>query len=229
MRIASGSPLAADSSHLHAETKSIPINEHLSMLCAQFLVSALRPGHPSHPLVTQDPGPRAETRKPLLQTSFLGRVSHLLSPEGTLEPSTYSSALRSIHTSSIRQYITSSPPNRILNTQPPAISPSESSLPREYRTTLSQLRSGHCSRLNEYRHRIGLSPSDQCPECSTSLHTVHHVFNCPAAPTALSIEDLWTRPRAVAEFLPSLSAFSALPPLDLQRPRPPPEPPPGGR
>ena len=47
------------------------------------------------------------------------------------------------------------------------------------------------------------------------------------APTSLSLGDLWDNPIQVAQHLSSLAAFNSLPPLELQGPRPPPEPPPG--
>ena len=70
LRIATGSVLKSDVQHLHSESEVLPLSDHLPMLCSQFLAGALRPSHPSFPLVTQDPGPRSETRIPLLQTAF---------------------------------------------------------------------------------------------------------------------------------------------------------------
>jgi len=45
-------------------------------------------------------------------------------------------------------------PNRVLGASPPDISPLESLLPRSVRTTLAQLRSGHCRLLNTYKAHI---------------------------------------------------------------------------
>ena len=199
------------------------------MLCKQFLASALRPAHPSHALVTRDPGPRANNRVPLLQSAFFADVSPFLEPDNTVDPAKYQSIIRSIHTSSVQLYIANRPPNKVLQAQPPEISPSESQLPRPFRSTLAQLRSGYCSRLNSYRHAIGLSDSDSCPECSSAAHTTAHLFCCESSPTTLTVEDLWTNPVEVAKYLVTLSAFSALPPLETPDPRPPPEPPPGAQ
>ena len=107
------------------------------------------------------------------------------------------------------------------------MSASEISLPRHFRTTLSQLRSGYYSRLWTYKQAIGASDSDLCPECGSEPHTTAHIFRCPAAPTALAVEDLWHRPVEVAHHGASLSAFADLLPLELREPRPPPEPPSG--
>ena len=197
------------------------------MLCKQFLISALRPAHPSHGWVTCDPGPRATNRVPLLQSAYLAELSHLLEPDGVAAPDRHKTSIRAIHTSAIQHYIADSPPNRVLSARPPEISYSETELPRPYRSTLAQLRSGHCSRLNTYRSRVGLSDTDQCPECSLATHSTQHLFDCESSPTSLSVEDLWTDPVAVARHLTSLAAFAALPPLGPPDQRPPPEPPPG--
>ena len=136
LRIASGSVLKADITHIHTECKMLPIREHLSMLCKQFLASALRPTHPSHSLVTCDPSPRASSRIPLLQSSFLADVSPYLEQDNTIDPANYKSIIRSIHTSSVQHYIANRPPNKVLQAQPPEISPSESQLPRPFCSTL---------------------------------------------------------------------------------------------
>ena len=44
---------------------------------------------------------------------------------------------------------------RVLRNRPPDISETETSVRRPQRTTLSQLRSGHCHLLNSYKDRIG--------------------------------------------------------------------------
>jgi hypothetical protein len=49
LRIATGSLQMASASHQHSEAEVLP---HLSLLCSQYLASALRPHHPSHPIVT---------------------------------------------------------------------------------------------------------------------------------------------------------------------------------
>ena len=92
-------------------------------------------------------------------------------------------------------------PNRVLGASPPDISPLESLLPRSVRTTLVQLRSGHCRLLNSYKARITSSISDVCPECGVAPHSVEHLFNCQSHPTQLTVQDLWDNPAAVADFL----------------------------
>ena len=225
LRIASGSLLKADIQHLHSETSVLPLSDHLSLLCAQFLAGALRPAHPSHALVTQDPGPR--NRIPLLQSAFRPAVASFLEDDGTADPSNHRATISGIHTAAVRAHLTSRAPNRVLQRQAPTISSTELALPRHHRTTLSQLRSGQCSRLNSYRRAVGIAESDLCPRCDRGHDTVDHLFDCHEAPTDLSVEDLWRRPVEVARFISALPSFESLPPLDMQEPRPPPEPPPG--
>ena len=140
LRTATGSLLKSDIQHLHSETKTLPLSNHLTMLCSQFLAGALRPAHPSHALVTQDPGPRA--RIPLLQTSFHQYVAEFTEDDGTIDPTNYRPTIHSIHSSTVARHLANRSPNKVLLQPAPDIAPTETSLPRYYRTTLSQLRSG---------------------------------------------------------------------------------------
>ena len=73
--------------------------------------------------------------------------------------------------------------------------------PRSVRTTLAQLRSGHCRLLKLYMARITTGVSDVCPECGVAPHPVEHLFNCSAHPTQLTVQDLWDNPAEAADFL----------------------------
>ena len=73
LRIATGSLKMASTDHLHQEASVLPVRAHLSMLCSQFLLSALRPNHPSHPTVTADSGPR--NIRHTLQSRFRPSIS----------------------------------------------------------------------------------------------------------------------------------------------------------
>ena len=195
------------------------------MLCAQFLAGELRPEHPSHALVTQDPGLRP--RVPLLQSTFRTAIAEFLEGDGTADPANHRATIGNIHTAVVANHLANRAPNRVLQRQAPAIFPTETSLPRHFRTTLSQLRSGQCSRLNSYRRAIGIEESDLCPRCNALPDTTAPLFDCTEAPTGLSVEDLWGRPVEVARHIAALPSFESLPPLEMQEPRPPPELPPG--
>jgi len=103
-----------------------------------------------------------------------------LTDEGINDIEIYSDCLRSLHTQAVTEAISNYTPNRVLGTPPPDISPLESFLPRLVRTTLAQLRSGHCRLLKSYMARITTGVSDVCPECGVAPHSVEHLFNCSA-------------------------------------------------
>ena len=218
LRISTGCVKMSAIGHLHAETQILPVKDHLSLLCSQFLARTLIPSHPSHPITSSSSGPRPIRQT--LQSHSLPSVAPYLT-NGVLLPSDYKPTVASLHTSTVQSTIASRPPNRVLQTPAPAISDDEISLPRPYRTTLAQLRSGFCSSLNSFLERIDRAPDDLCPSCRGSPHTTSHIFSCPSHPTSLTERDLWDRPCSVAAFLSTLPFFS-LPPLS----RPPPEPPP---
>ena len=92
-------------------------------------------------------------------------------------------------------------PNRVLKEKPPDIHPSEKSLPRKVRCSLSRLRSGFCRLLQSYLHRLDETVSDDCPECGQAPHDTAHLFNCKSNPTTLTPLDLWRKPREAAAFL----------------------------
>ena len=52
---------------LHAEAKILKGEDHLRMICSQFLITWLQTGHPSFYIVTADSGPR---EKKTLQKCF---------------------------------------------------------------------------------------------------------------------------------------------------------------
>ena len=219
LRIASGAVLMSSQDHLHNEAELLPVESELSMLCRQFLLRALLPGHPSNAVVSAPPGPR--NIRSTLQSRFLQSILPYLEDGSTPEDS-YRQSLADIHRSAVADAIAAYAPNRVLGQPPPPVSAAEKSLPRHLRTTLAQLRTGFSSAMGDYLYRINRVPSPLCPGCSAEDHTVLHLFSCAAHPTDLCPTDLWERPREVATFLSSLPTFAHLPAL----PPPPPEPPP---
>ena len=157
-RIATGSVKLSAESHLHAETKMLPVRDHLSLLCCQHLVTCHQPDHPSYPTVRSDPGPR--DMKKTLQQKFGNSVLRFCENGAVRDAG---EARQLLHTEYVDSNIRARPPNRVLSLPPPDIADEETALPRQYRSNLSQLRSGHCSSLNAFKHRIGISPTDACP------------------------------------------------------------------
>ena len=209
LRICLGCHSASSVDHLHREAKELLVSEHLHLLSAQFLARCLQPHHPSHRLVTLPPGPRR--MKETLRSKVIHQVEPYLDANGVIALGTYQQTIQSIHTDVVASAVNRLAPNRVLGRNPPEIDSRENYLPRITRSTLAQLRSGFCSRLNSYQFKIGRSDSDLCPECGTTSHTSNHLFACPSHPTDLVVEDLWTNTWAIADFLPSLPSFNFLP------------------
>ena len=230
LRLITGCHSLSAVDHLHREAGILPVEEHLKLLSAHFLVQALQLGHPSYDVVNLPPGPRQ------MKQTLRSKVGDLVEPflvNNVIPDGAYKAALDSIHTKIVAEAIENYADNRVLNAPAPEVHKSESSLSRPTRAVLAQLRSGFCSRLNDYKHRLGQIASPLCPDCLIGNASTSHVFDCPAHPTQLSPIDLWTNPREVASFLNSIPAFSHLPaigppppPRRRQRRRPPPEPPP---
>ena len=234
MRLITGCHQAASIDHLHNETSLLPVGPRLDMLCAQFLASAMRPGHPSHETVRLPPGPRTrvdkdgEVRpmKETLATKYFHVVEPFLNDDGVMAEVSYKRTRDTIHTNAVQKAIRRQGPNRLLGCRPPAVADSERYLPRAFQTTLNQMRSDFCSALKSYQFFINKALDDICPECHGASQTVSHIFSCPSNPTSLRPIDIWRNPVAVAVFIATLPAFGHLPTLDPPRPPPPPEPPP---
>ena len=100
-------------------------------------------------------------------------------------------SLQEIPTSFVNTEIDNMTNNRVLNNRPLHINEEETYLTRRQRTTLSQLRSGHCKLLNSYKKRLKQTDSSSCRDCGMDLQDVPHLFNCTTHPTALTPENLW--------------------------------------
>ena len=99
--------------------------------------------------------------------------------------------LQAIHTKGVNQAINVQVRNVVLDDRPPLINISEKELTSRERTTLAQLRSGHCRLLGSHKSRISKDASlDVCAKIS---HDVQHLFNCSAHPTTMTPSDLWSR------------------------------------
>ena len=102
--------------------------------------------------------------------------------------------LQALHTLFVNTAIGNMKDSRVLNSRPPSINDEETLLQRRQRTTLSQLRSGHCKLLNSYKKRLKQSDSSRCPDCGMDPQDVPHLFDCVAHPNDLSPVNLWDKP-----------------------------------
>ena len=152
--------------------------------------------HPNHQILMVDPLPR-HIRKdfrcycPDIQDVIPSDVDRL----------SVTNAQKELHQMAVTEAINGYICNKVLNEHPPAISDSETLLPRQTRSLLAQLRAGWCSFLNCYRERIVPGTLNRCPDCLQSPHDTVHLFNCPNRPTHLRPVDLWLRPIEVAQSL----------------------------
>ena len=142
--------------HLHEETEMLPAQDHLSLICSQYLARTLQPTNPSHDVVTSPSASR--DMKQTFQSWFLHVVAPHLS-SGILAPAEYGTTIKSLHTRAVAASESLLSPNRVLQTASPQITPEEANLPRPYRNTLSQFCSSSCSSLHSYREKIALVPS----------------------------------------------------------------------
>ena len=165
------------------------------MPSARYLVNCLEEDHVSHDITIQKPRPR-----PMMEAIHSRHHSTVLPRLGPSRMENH----QNLHTHAVDSAIQLQGNNIILKERPPPLSDEEQRLNRRQRCTLSQLRSGHCHLLQDYKHRVLGKPSDICTDCGASPQDVRHLFACTTHPTDLSPEDLWRNP------VGSIRAFSYL-------------------
>ena len=153
------------------------------MLFVQYLVNFLEKDHVCHGITPQEPRPMKETLHSKHHSTVLPRLG----------PSR-KEIHQNLHTYAVDSVIQLKETNRVLKEHPPPLSNEEHKLNRRQRCTLSQLRSGHCHLLKDYKHRVLGETSDICTDCGASPQDVRHLFPCTTHPTDLSPEDLWRNP-----------------------------------
>ena len=197
LRIATGNHKMASIQHLHAETKIMPVKDHCTMLSKQFLLTTQTPNHPNYEDLPGPPPPRP--MKKTLKSCYGNEIKGLAPTP--IDQDTRKRLLKTIHTREVRRSVQNLGNNKVLNSIPPDIDKTEKELPRQTRTTLSQLRSGYSKMLKSYKARIDPTVNDLCPKCELEPHTTTHLFNCSQKPTHLTVYDLWNKPKEAAKFL----------------------------
>ena len=129
LRIATGCLQMTSESHLHQETKVLPVKEHCKMIGKQYVAACHLPGHPGRKNLHNLAG--RQMKKSIMQHST--EISGIFTDT---EPS-YKSVLRKIHTESVAETISKYPANKVFDQKPPDISDEEKKLPRVARTELS--------------------------------------------------------------------------------------------
>ena len=168
--------------------------------------------HPSNAVVTAPQGPRQ--LRQTLASKHQASVALFLR-NGVIPPDSLGTVKVDLHTAAVAEAIIGmdAKPNRVLGARPPPVDSSVTDLPRHWRSTLSQLRSGFCRCLRSYRAVVDQSGPSSCPECDAAEHTIEHLFQCASFPTTLYRLDLWINPLHAAYFLSHLPSFSHLPSL----------------
>ena len=185
LRIITGSHKMSSIDHIHSETKMLQVEDHLNLLSAQYLVQYLDTENVCHHITKMDLPPRE-----MKETIFTRHYQTVL----PLLANNRKDTLQALHTSFFNTAIGNMKDNKVLNSRPPSINDEETLLQRRQRTTLSQLRSGHCKLLNSYKKRLKQSDSSRCPDCGMDPQDVPHLFDCVVHPNDLSPVNLWDKP-----------------------------------
>ena len=121
------------------------------MLTVQYLAHCLEEDHVSHGITTQEsrPGPMKETLHSRNQSTVLPRLG-----------ASRKDSIQNLHTHAVDSSIQLLGNNRVLMKRPSPIADEQQRLNWRSRCTLSQLRSGHCHLLQDYKHRVFGKPSD---------------------------------------------------------------------
>ena len=92
--------------------------------------------------------------------------------------------LTSLHTTLANKAMAKQKKNGSLDDLSPSTSNNKASLSRKKLMTLSQLRSGHCKLLGQYKKGIGKDATNRCcPDCGAGPRDILHLFNCSCHPT----------------------------------------------
>ena len=195
LRTVTGAHKMASIDHLHQESLTLTVKDHSDMFSVQYLVNCLEADPVSHGITIQDPRPR-----PMKETLHSRHHSTVLPRLGSSRMESH----QNLNTHAVDSTIQLQGHNRVLKKRPPPILDEEQRLNRRQRGTLSQLRSGHCHLLLDYKHRVLCEPSHICTYCGASPQDVRHLVACTTHPTDLSPDDLWRN------LVRSIRAFSYL-------------------
>ena len=124
LRIITGSHKMSSIDHLHSETKMLLVEDHLSLLSAQYLVHCLDTENVCHHITTLDHPPRE------MKETLFTRHNQTVLP---LLANTKKASLQAVHTSFVNTAIDNMTDNRVLNYRPPPISDEEIYLTRRQR------------------------------------------------------------------------------------------------
>ena len=122
LRTATGCTQDTNIQHLHDETLTLPIHEHLQLHASQYKQKTQHPSHPLHKHTTYFNTPRL--KKPTIFNN--GRyTTNIPTDPHTVTTTDIKTNMRHIHTSIVSRHLATRGNNKILRTPPPHTSSSE--------------------------------------------------------------------------------------------------------
>ena len=151
LRTATGCTQDTNIQHLHDETLTLPIHEHLQLHATQYKQKTQHPSHPLHKHTTYFNTPRL--KKPTIFNN--GRyTTNIPTYPHTVTTTDIKTNVRHIHTSIVSRHLATRGNNKILRTPSPHNSSSEERLPRLTRRTLANLRTNKSPFLKSYLQKV---------------------------------------------------------------------------
>ena len=178
LRTATGCTQDTNIQHLHDETLTLPIHEHLQLHASQDKQKTQHSSHPLHKHTTYFNTTRLENT---IFNNGCYTTNIPIDPH-TVTTTDIKTNMRHIHTSIVSRHLATRGKNKILRTPPPHTSSSEERLPRLTRRTLAQLRTNN---LHSSKHTYTKSTPKHIHHhyapSATSTHTTHIISS--TAPT----------------------------------------------
>ena len=179
LRTATGCTQDTNIQHMHDETLTLPIHEHLQFHASQNKHKTQHPPYPLHKHTTYFNTPRLKI------TIFNnGRYTTNIPTDPHIVTTTdIKTNMRHMHASIVSRHLATRGNNKILCTPPSHISISEARLPRLACRTLAQLRTNQSPLLKSYLHKFDAKthPSPLCPLCNINTSSLqlnlhmHHI------------------------------------------------------
>ena len=161
LRTATGCTQDTNIQHLHDETLTLPIHEHIQLHASQYKQKTQHPSHPLHKHTTYFNTPRLKKNTIFNNGRYTTNIS---TDPHTITTTDIKSNMRHIHTSIVYRHLATRGNNKILHTHPPHISSSEERLSILTCHTLAQLRTNKSPFLKSYFHKVN-AKSHKSPRC----------------------------------------------------------------
>ena len=171
LRTATGCTQDTNIQHLHDETLTLPIHEHLQLHASQYKQKTQHPSHPLHKHTTYFNTPRLKKNTIFNNGRY---TTNIPTDPHTVTTTDIKTNMRHIHTSIISRHLATRCNNKILLTPPPHTSSSEEILPSRTRRTLGQLRTNKCASPQIILAQTVRCQSEMhqavCPLCNIYTH-----------------------------------------------------------